>query len=367
MSDQDDFYEDIPPWTVINLVPDDDSCEMTIMCSGKRFIITVSSGDLHDDNNDSILEDEFFRMASGLDDDPMLQSDLEGWMGEPCISYLKTLAPISDMPEPLTLQDYFVPPTFYFKLVNEHGKLTAIRGPDEYEPIVDASPKMALSQLPERVSRYPMIDAASIEIIQGNEWEDFGSSIPKKVLLEGRYYHFKPIQDSHSFQREVASFLKLESTRLSRHCRVSRLHGFVVYSNDRHTVMGMLLDYIDHDRSLADYFHSQSSNGDGSQTCSTGLLQRWMRQLQDTVDKLHRAGIIWGDVKPDNVLIDKDGNVWVVDFGGGYNSRWVDEDVMETVEGDLQGLSRMAEHVEQLGQGTPADRFEESRDLDTWS
>jgi hypothetical protein len=36
-------------------------------------------------------------------------------------------------------------------------------------------------------------------------------------------------------------------------------------------------------------------------------------------------------------------NTWLIDFGGGFNSGYVDEDVMETVEGDWQGVSRMAE------------------------
>lgn len=50
-----------------------------------------------------------------------------------------------------------------------------------------------------------------------------------------------------------------------------------------------------------------------------------------------------GDVKPDNVLIDSKDNTWLIDFGGGFNSGYVDENVIETVEGDLQGVSRIME------------------------
>lgn len=62
-------------------------------------------------------------------------------------------------------------------------------------------------------------------------------------------------------------------------------------------------------------------------------------KCKETVHGLHNAGIIWGDVKPDNIMIDEKNNPWIVDFGGGYNSGWVDEDMMETVEGDLQGIN----------------------------
>jgi len=42
-------------------------------------------------------------------------------------------------------------------------------------------------------------------------------------------------------------------------------------------------------------------------------------QIRETVDSLHDVGVIWGDGKPDNILIhDKIDDAWVIDFGGGY-------------------------------------------------
>lgn len=37
------------------------------------------------------------------------------------------------------------------------------------------------------------------------------------------------------------------------------------------------------------------------------------------------------------------GDAWLVDFGGSYTRDWVDEERLETVEGDLQGLRRIEE------------------------
>jgi len=69
--------------------------------------------------------------------------------------------------------------------------------------------------------------------------------------------------------------------------------------------------------------------------------KRWAAQIEETVGELHRHGIVWGDAKPGNVIIDEHDDAWLIDFGGGYTSTWVDEPVAESVEGDLQAVGRM--------------------------
>ena len=60
---------------------------------------------------------------------------------------------------------------------------------------------------------------------------------------------------------------------------------------------------------------------------------------------LHEAGIVWGDTKPDNILVDVYGDAWLIDFGGGRTEGWVDPDKAETVDGDLQGLERILKFI----------------------
>jgi len=71
------------------------------------------------------------------------------------------------------------------------------------------------------------------------------------------------------------------------------------------------------------------------------LRKRWVAQIGNTVSELHGHGIIWEDAKPANVIIDEHDDAWLIDFGGGFTPRWVDELVAESVEGDMQAVGRM--------------------------
>jgi RIO-like serine/threonine protein kinase len=61
------------------------------------------------------------------------------------------------------------------------------------------------------------------------------------------------------------------------------------------------------------------------------------------VRELHRCGIVWGDVNVHNIFIDANGDAWVIDFGGNCNVEFIDEELKETHEGDIQGLRRVFE------------------------
>lgn len=63
------------------------------------------------------------------------------------------------------------------------------------------------------------------------------------------------------------------------------------------------------------------------------------------IDKLHSKGIVRGDVKPDNILVDYNDNLWFSDFGGSVTYGWVDEDKAETMESDCQGLERIVQFL----------------------
>ena len=68
---------------------------------------------------------------------------------------------------------------------------------------------------------------------------------------------------------------------------------------------------------------------------------KWATQIRQSVARMHEIGVLWGDVKTDNVLINDDGDAVVLDFGGGNTLGWVDPDKYGTQECDLQGLDKI--------------------------
>ena len=56
--------------------------------------------------------------------------------------------------------------------------------------------------------------------------------------------------------------------------------------------------------------------------------------------------MIWGNVSPRNIILDVEGNVWVVGFSGGRTSGFVSLELMGTKEGDLMGLEMIHQYLQ---------------------
>lgn len=115
-----------------------------------------------------------------------------------------------------------------------------------------------------------------------------------------------------------------------------RLCGYV-QADGRKNVIRLLLTYVERQGTLKGVILDKPE---------AALRKKWVFDVECMLKLLHEADIVWGDVKADNILIDKADEAWMIDFGGSYTFGWVDEDKVNTIEGDLQGLQRIKEYLQ---------------------
>ena len=63
----------------------------------------------------------------------------------------------------------------------------------------------------------------------------------------------------------------------------------------------------------------------------------WDTKIATTVGQLHEMECIWGGGNPESVVIDEDGEPWLIDFSSGVASGWRDED-SDDPNGDWRGV-----------------------------
>ncbi len=140
--------------------------------------------------------------------------------------------------------------------------------------------------------------------------------------------------DTNLARRELEKYKQITESDLEADVCICRLG---VIKDDENQLVGLLLTYIECD------FLTLTCAVEPDTPASTK--QKWVDQVTDILTQLHQAGIVWGDAKPDNVLIDKNADAWIIDFGGRYTRGFVEREKAGTTEGDLQGLEKIVEYV----------------------
>ncbi|PVH97616.1 hypothetical protein DM02DRAFT_730455 [Periconia macrospinosa] len=332
--------ENIPPYAPIDLYLGDCDASLTIMSHGKRFHIFFDPEDIQGPDGDEGLMQIFLSYKERMDDELNAMVELEEWMLEPCVTFMNKLAPALPSSRPLSLAEYFNPETFILRLVRGENGLEAVRCPDDPSIIQFITPKVALSDpiVSDAISKgVPCIKASQLVAIEGPDALGIHyDQVPRTVrtLEKESKYHFKRAFDRESLTRELEILLQLQNISFPEALHVSKLGGLVMW-DDELSIMGILVDYVD-DSHVLDNAAKDASEHDR---------EKWARQIHGIVNTLHNAGIVWGDVKPDNILVDSKMDAWVIDFGGGHTEGWVDAELMETKEGDLQGLRNLDEFL----------------------
>ncbi|KAL3490368.1 hypothetical protein BJX62DRAFT_238179 [Aspergillus germanicus] len=145
-----------------------------------------------------------------------------------------------------------------------------------------------------------------------------------EVELDGETLIYKAHRTHESLMLETAALQRCAKLKIS----APRLRGVIGIDTKWG---GILITKIQTTFSLTDY-PPDTSRADR---------QRWFDQISEAVHALHRDVGIWGDAKPDDVLVNTDGDACLIDFEGGTTHGWVDKELRDTKEGDLQGLERI--------------------------
>ncbi|GAB1207946.1 hypothetical protein APSETT445_006683 [Aspergillus pseudonomiae] len=268
-----------------------------------------------------------------LDVSEEAEQDLQEWVMEPFLEIFEKLEPSLNQQQ-MTLQDYLSPETYRYQVYGQDGKL---------QPFFDYTVP------PSQISDGIFVDQRKLS----SQWLSFRpkdikiecpsmveslSQFPRKVSAAGTVYHFKPVHSGNqpAALREIDIYRKLDDILPCDGIRVPALHG-VVRDESGSVLIGLLLSWIECGTENLECILTSEM------FLSSSLREKWRMQIITTVTKLHEAGIVWGDAKGANILIDSKDNAWVIDFGGGFTEGWVENSQMDTIEGDLAALIKIEE------------------------
>jgi hypothetical protein len=342
---------------------------MIVSQAGTQYSIriapeTLVGTDFHSRYNDLLAQTkENERDENGLPKHPFQLLDiykaLQRLVWRSCKSVSETY--LCANPEPSTppgtsLQDYIQPPTLHLTLIKdphgENGVVAEIFGDSsrnnypwatshtaQTAPNLTNSYSFDLAPIPAQ-DLSPLLDLTTSQTFSASElfvtrkWtEEAGPMQMQQVhTLTERGCFFKPRFDlmAPEFDREVAVLGAISRSGLDKTLRVSPFKGLVLLDNG--LVVGMLFEWLE-----------GSPLAECPELADRRLHERWREQVEGIVRELHRCGIVWGDVNVHNIFIDANGDAWVIDFGGNCNVEFIDEELKETYEGDLQGLRRVFE------------------------
>ncbi|KAI8946290.1 hypothetical protein F4801DRAFT_565063 [Xylaria longipes] len=273
--------------------------------------------------------------------DDIFDTDVLDWATRPFEPFFAELAPSPALPPGqedirVTLRDYIEPEWFIFNLDVVDEVLQPRRVEMESSPYMGSSRTWLEDDFLDDLETWTALyDPANI-VLSFEDPEDALFKPPRKVLIDNEKTacFFKPCNSPETTMAELNAYKKIAAAGLASRLRVCHLYGVVM--NDNGFVVGMLLTYVDG--------RSMSFQVDPTYP-SASVKKRWADQLDYTLAELHKAGVVWGDVKAENVLVDQDDNVWIIDFGGGYTRGWVDKKIAGTVEGDLAGMAKIKEFI----------------------
>jgi hypothetical protein len=299
-----------------------------------------------DDDDDEYVEDDSDEAGEDADQDSASAGvELRNWILASLSEITNTYAPPNREPEESTLYEWYHGPTYFYTLQIANGELSPAlleTTPDLESKIEALVPRI---KVPKYVQDYQLPWLNANDLTVESEVSMPPPAHPGQVLHKetDETYFFKPVvaDQPDSVKREIQILRKMEELGLD--IKFPHLRGFVALGNSKTEVMGMLLENIKSPMPLTKLLKS---------SVDEEKRRVWSEKSAAYVSLLHDNGIIWGDAKADNFMVDANGELWIIDFGGSYTEGWVDPDISETLEGDDMGLEKIQAALEDPDKNT---------------
>jgi serine/threonine protein kinase len=309
----------------------DHGYEFTIICNTKIFIVTVNVKPENTRTNGLIAKFHKENIADDDDAAHFTQCDILDILDEAGWETFAAIAPAVDkgsQKAPADLCSSLNPEIFYLEYHEDDG-LASVR-PKSPPPVFAKYLKLNdLLHLP----HYSAREIVVIEKIFA------GIGYIAKVSVNGQEMCCNCVKRNTiiAIQREYECLQKVTMSKVASSVQTPKLLGFVTDNDER--VVGILETFIPHAQNL-------SRIEGGINGISEAQRQDWAGQIKDMIETLHEIDVIWGDAKPQNVLIHSETNAcYLVDFGGSWTDGWVDETLKETRQGDKQGLEKIIQYL----------------------
>ncbi|KAF5971603.1 hypothetical protein FBULB1_9146 [Fusarium bulbicola] len=241
---------------------------------------------------------------------------------------------------PITLEKHLFPEFFVFEVDIIDEKLCPRRVAAEESPVRPSFLRFDDDFLDDLETWTAFYDPAGIVLSFDNP-KDALFKLPSKVFIDNckTECFFKPCYSGVQTKRELQTYKMIQAAGLDSQFNLCRVYGIVL--DEYEFILGVLLTHVD---TRGCPLSTKIAPGEPDDPPHE-VRQQWMDQIEAAVSALHRADIVWGDIKAENVLIDQDNNAWVTDFGGGCTRGWVDKEVAETMEGDRMGMARLRKFI----------------------
>ncbi|KAI9147527.1 hypothetical protein HJFPF1_12553 [Paramyrothecium foliicola] len=323
-----------PPWQMLEFTfsVEHEDARLVTVCNKRRVIIKVEAKDLKP-SPQIIKQYRFFlQVAEEFELDGYAVEDFYDWIAEPLLPVFHKLGAMEKKSD--SLDSFFNPDVFHYSLRAEDNTLIASEQPEDEDEL----PIYGAQIREEDYSSFPVFEPPQLHVCATANRFGPPSIKPSKIQLPNGEFAFLKVMrpgDLHSSVAELRTYKKIQDARLDPTLRISRLLGLV---RNQDLIVGVLLTYIDCKNKTL--FCAAKPGSEAS------TRRKWAKQIGETLACLHRSGIVWGDAKPDNVVIDQNQDAWLIDFGNSYTEGWVPRELAGTVEGDQVGLDKIARFLE---------------------